>query len=58
MTFTEEKNIPGIALFLDLKKAFDTIEWDFINSCLRFLTSDPISKTGLKSYTIMCPAAL
>ena len=35
MSYTEETNIPGIALFLDFKKAFDTIEWDFINNCLK-----------------------
>ena len=42
MTYKEEKNIAGIALFIDFRKAFDTIEWDFINSC----TSNPTFKTG------------
>ena len=34
MMYTEENNMPGIALFIDFRKAFDTIEWDFINNCL------------------------
>jgi len=33
--YTEENNIPGIALFIDFRKAFDTIEWDFIKNCLK-----------------------
>ena len=41
MTYTAEKDIPGIALFLDFKKAFDTIEWDFINSCLEVFNFGP-----------------
>ena len=34
MHFTKERNIPGIAVFLDFEKAFDSIEWNFINKCL------------------------
>ena len=30
-----------MALFIDFKKAFDTIEWDFINSCLKKLNFGP-----------------
>ena len=41
MSYTEETNIPGIALFLDFKKAFDTIEWDFINNCLKIFNFGP-----------------
>ena len=33
MSYTEETSIPGIAFFLDFKKAFDSIEWNFINNC-------------------------
>ena len=34
MHFTKEKNIPGVAVFLDFEKAFDSIEWNFIHKCL------------------------
>lgn len=30
MDFTEQKNIPGVAVFLDFEKAFDSIEWNYI----------------------------
>ena len=34
MHFTKETNIPGIAVFLDFEKAFDSIKWNFIHKCL------------------------
>ena len=44
MHFTKEKNIPGVAVFLDFEKAFDSIERNFfINASKRLisvLTSD------------------
>ena len=48
MKYTEENNIPGIALFLDFKKAFDTIEWDFINSCLKKFNFGPDIQNWVK----------
>ena len=35
--YTEALNTPGIALFLDFKKAFDSIEWNFIFKTLATL---------------------
>lgn len=34
--YAKENNIPGLLLFLDFKKAFDTIEWSFIRKTFQF----------------------
>ena len=34
MSFTKTQNIPGLAVFLDFEKAFDSIEWNYIQKCL------------------------
>ena len=30
MDFTKSKKLPGIVVFVDFKKAFDSIEWDYL----------------------------
>lgn len=40
MHFTKEKNIPGLAVFLDFEKAFDWNEWNFIHKCLETINFD------------------
>ena len=35
MLFTKNTNTPGIAIFIDFRKAFDTIKWSFILSALK-----------------------
>ena len=34
MEYTKTVNIPGILLFIDFKKAFDSLEWNFMLKCL------------------------
>ncbi len=34
MNYAATKNIPGLLLFLDFEKAFDTLEWPFIQKTL------------------------
>ena len=33
--YVTEKNIPGLLLFIDFEKAFDSLEWSFIHDTLR-----------------------
>ena len=35
MEFTDIENIPGLLIFIDFQKAFDSIEWDFLLKCLK-----------------------
>ena len=36
ISYVKEKNMPGLLLFLDFEKAFDTIEWPFIRKTLHY----------------------
>ena len=35
LQYATEKNIPGLLLFIDFEKAFDSLEWSFIHDTLR-----------------------
>ena len=58
ITYAESQNISGILLFIDFKKAFDTLEWNFIEKTLcyyNFVTHMDILvgfKTGHSIVTI------
>ena len=41
MEYTEAKNLPGILLFIDFRKDFDTIEWNFIHKCIELYNFGP-----------------
>lgn len=34
MEYTKQQNIPGVLLFIDFEKAFDSIDWTFMLKCL------------------------
>ena len=39
--YKKAKNLPGILLFTDFEKAFDSLEWDFVNKCLQLFNFGP-----------------
>ena len=47
----EEDEIPGLLVLLDFEKAFDTIEWEFIQRALKFLVLAIHYVLGLKHST-------
>ena len=38
---TDTKNVPGLMIFIDFQKAFDSVEWDFILGCLEAFNFGP-----------------
>jgi len=44
MEYTEAKKLPGTLLFIDFRKAFDTIEWNFIHKCIEYNFGPNITK--------------
>ena len=50
MHFTKQKEIPGVAVFLDFEKAFDSIEWNFVHKCLETLNFGPDLRQWIKVF--------
>ena len=41
MEYTKHKNKHGILFFIAFEKAFDSLEWDFLNKCLELFNFGP-----------------
>ena len=47
MDFTEKENIPGLMMFIDFLKAFDTLEWNVLFNCLDFRKDNAVETNWL-----------
>ena len=47
--YTDVKKLPGILLFIDFRKAFDTIEWKFIHKCIELYNVGPVTRQWVSS---------
>ena len=50
INYTASKNIPGLLLFLDFEKAFDTLEWSFIQRALHHFNFGPTINNWIKMF--------
>ena len=50
MDFTEKNNIPGLLIFIDFQKAFDSLEWNFLFHCLDAFNFVPEFKCWIKTF--------
>jgi len=41
MDFTSKESIPGLMLFIDFQKAFDSVEWEFLFKWLKTFNFGP-----------------
>jgi len=41
MEFSLKENIPGLMIFIDFHKAFHSLEWNFLFSCLEVCDFSP-----------------
>ena len=50
ISYTAAKNLPGLAIFLDFEKAFDSIEWNFLFKALDKLKFGPDFKHWVRTF--------
>ena len=50
MEYTKVKKLPGLLLFIDFEKAFDSLEWDFLEKCLEKFNFGPDLIKWIKTF--------
>ena len=50
MDYTKSQNIPGIILFIDFEKAFDSLDWDFMIKSLDAFGFGPSLKRWVETF--------
>ena len=50
ISYTTAKNLPGLAIFLNFEKAFDSIEWNFLFKALDKLKFGPDFKNWVQTF--------
>ena len=50
MEFTDTENTPDILIFIDFKKAFDTVEWHYLFDCLKAFNFGPDLINWVKTF--------
>ena len=58
MKVTEAENIPGIALFIDFKKAFDSLDWNFLFKTLEAFNFGPQIQQWIKTFYNNCSSCV
>lgn len=48
--YAAAKNIPGLLLFLDFEKVFDTVEWSFIQKTLKYFNFGPSTMNWIRLF--------
>ena len=48
--FTVNENVPGMLIFIDFQKAFNSLEWDFIFGCLEAFNFGPDFSRWVKTF--------
>ena len=58
MEYTKQKDIPGVAVFLDFEKAFDSVEWNCIQKCLEMINFGPQLRQWVHVFITISPVVL
>ena len=54
MKVTELESIPGLAIFIDFKKAFDTVDWNFLFRTLQAFNFGPCIQKWIRTFYTNC----
>jgi len=48
--YAEENNLPGLLLFIDFEKAFDSLSWNFLHKVLKYFNFGPTIQNWVKVF--------
>ena len=51
VSYKDKKYVPGVVLFIDFQKAFNTVEWDFLIDTLKKCNCGLDIKNWVKSFS-------